>query len=203
MVAKQEPLYTTRDSVRVRLAGKVQFQRDPAAPVDGELPDDLLRQLICDAETEVEADLRGRYAIPFRSKTRGTYEGLPDHTQRAIRMAVDMRSVLTILATDFGRGTVISGEDYAEITKANYGSFIAKLLGRDQEAAGEKIDRFRRTPPLEDLLLSESNRMADDGYRGMIINTDQSEHDAASYAAGQVNNPARSYVATTRKGIIR
>ena len=57
-----------------------------------------------------------------------------------------------------------------------------------------KIDRFKYSPPLQDLLLAPSNQEADDGIRGTIINTDASIHDAVSYAKRQIDNPARSYV---------
>jgi phage gp36-like protein len=64
---KAKFLYTTVDSVKVRLAGKVQFQEDCNSLQNGELPDLLLLQLIRDAETETEQDLRSRYSVPFRS----------------------------------------------------------------------------------------------------------------------------------------
>lgn len=188
------PIYTTLDNVKVRLAGKVQFQADPKAPVDGELPDALLGQLICDAETMVEQDLRGRYAVPFRSKAKGTWPALPDHSRRALRTAVDMRAVLLILSTDFGRGTHVSAEAYSKDYKEQYDDYIVTLLGRDPEGRNDKIDRFRRSPPLDDVLLAPSNRMADDGYRGAIINTDASDKDAATYAGQQINNPAATYI---------
>lgn len=188
------PLYTTVDSVKVRLANKVQFQADPRVVADGELPNDLLLQIIIDAETEVEQDLRSRYAIPFVSKSKNSFAALPDHSKRAFRWAVDMRAVLLVLDTDFGRGTHINAEGYKESFEKHYTIYIHKLLGRDPEGANDKIDRFRRSPPLDDVLLSPTNREADDGYHGMIINTDASRHDAATYAGEQINNPAATYV---------
>lgn len=189
-----KPIYTTYESVKVRLANKVQFQSEGTGPQDGEIPDELLGQLIVDAETQVEQDLRGRYAIPFQSKRTGSYKDLPDHSKRALRVAVDMMAVVNILNTDFGAGGHTDGEKYSKNIKTSYDAYINKLLGRDQEAASDKRDRFRFSPPLDDVLLSPTNRKADDGYKGMIINTDASNTDAASYAEEQVNNPARSYV---------
>lgn len=188
-----KPLYTTFDSVKTRLQQKIQFQQKDLPAQEGEMSDQLLAQIISDAETEVEADLRGRYAIPFRSKTRGDYASLPDHSKRSIRMAVDLKSVYLILMWDYGRGTHIDGEEYSGPTETNYKSFIKKLLGMDQEGAGAH-DRFRFSPPLEDLLLAHSNREADDGYKGRIINTDGSCGGAENYAKEQINNPSRTYL---------
>jgi hypothetical protein len=172
---------------------KVQFQSGPE-PLEGELPNILFGQLIVDAETEVEQDLRSRYAIPFRSIQFGTYVDLPDHSRRALRIACDLKAVEMILETDFGRGTHISGEKYSEDDKTHYEKHINKLLGRDPIGQNDKIDRFKVSPPLEDVLLAKSNSAADDGYRGTLINTDASRHDAATYAGEQINNPARTYV---------
>lgn len=185
------PIYTTVASVKVRLAGKVQFQRDPSAPRDGELPDDLLEQLIADAEAEVEQDLRSRYAVPFQSIRTGRYSDLPDHTQRALRTAVDQKAVMNVLMTDFGRGTHVSAEGYMESLKEHYEAYVTKLMGRDAEAKSDKVDRYRFSPPLDDLKLFKGNALGDDGYRGTIINTDGSSRGAETYAPGQVNDPSR------------
>lgn len=201
-----QPIYTTFDSVKVRLANKVQFQADPAGPVDGELPNDLLAQLISDAETQVEQDLRGRYAIPFRSnKTNtSTWADLPDHSRRAIRVAVDMAAVIMVLNTDFGRGTHISGDNYSESQQKAYTAYIKRLLGQDPESEGAEAHgkRFRFSPPLDEMLLATSNREADDGYRGRIINTDADPRGAEGYATEQVNNPSRSYVRRRGFGVV-
>ncbi len=189
-----KPLYTTLDSVKVRLVNKVQFQANPKRFEDGELPDALLGQLIRDAETEVEQDLRGRYAIPFRSIAFGNFDALPDSSKRAIRTACDYRAVILILSTDFGRGTHISGEAYTKSAEKLYAAYIDKLLGRDAEAANAKHDRFRFTPPLQDLMLALSNSKADDGFKGTLVNTDASVHGAETYAAEQINDPAKSYI---------
>jgi hypothetical protein len=196
-----QPQYTTAESVKVRLAGKVQFQRDTSTIEDGELPDALLHQLIADAETAVEQELRGRYAIPFRSKTRGTYQELPDHSKRALRMAVDMKAVMLILKTDFGRGSHIKAEDYFKELKEEFEAHVELLLGRDKE--GKEKERYRYSPPLEDLALAGSNHMADDGTKGMIINTDQETRDAVTYAEEQVNDPSSGYLRGRRGGFIQ
>lgn len=187
-------LYTTYDSVKVKLVNKVQFQADTDVIQDGELPDVLLTQLIRDAETDVEMDLRSRYAVPFQSKSKGTYAGLPDHSQRAIRKVVDLRAEFLILSTDFGRGSHINAEGYTKQIEERYSFEIERLLGRDQEAENSKRDRFRFSPPLDDLLLALTNSKADDGFKGMLINTDAGRHDAASYAIGHINDPSQTYI---------
>ena len=184
-----QPIYTTINSVKIRLTNKVQFQKQGEECARGAMPFELLCQIISDAETEVEQDLRGRYEVPFKSIRTGQYKDLPDHTQRAIRSVVDYWAVTMILDTDFGSGTHISGSSYSESTRGHYNSLIAKLLGRDQEANGGPHDRFRFTPPLEDLKLAASNCKADDGFRGRIINTDASEN-AETHAIESINNPS-------------
>jgi hypothetical protein len=188
------PIYTTLDNVKVRLANKVQFQKNPDFTCDGELPNEFLEQLIVDAETMVEQDLRSRYSIPFQSITYKTFIGLPDHTKRAIRTAVDYKAVIHVLETDFGRGTHVSADNYLSSQKKAYIAYISKLLGRDAIGANDKIDRFKYSPPLEDLMLAYSNSKADDGIRGTIINTDASRNDVVDYAIEQIDNPSRSYI---------
>ena len=190
--------YTTFDSVKIRLANKVQFQNNPSGAIDGELSDAFLEQLISDAEVQVEQELRSRYAIPFRSIKRGTYIDLPDHTKRAIRMVVDQSAVMLILLTDFGRGTHNDGDYYFLNLKKNYESNIEKLLGKDKQ--GDGVNRFKFSPPLEDLMLAKSNAYADDGFYGTIINTDSSHHDSASYAEDAVNDPSKAYLRTRNNG---
>lgn len=194
MTQLASPLYTTFKSVQVRLVNKVKFQEDPLKLEQGELPNELLAQIIADAEMSVEQELRSRYAIPFQSASKGTFAALPDHSKRAIRVLVDYKSVLLILKTDFGRGTHISGDSYAKDIEDEYDKLIANELGHDREGKNGKVDRFRRSPPLDDLLLAFSNREADDGFHGMIINTDRSHHDSVSYAGGQINDPSKTYI---------
>ncbi len=188
------PIYTTVDNVKVRLANKVQFQKDPNVLEEGEVPDSLLGQLIVDAETVVEQDLRSRYQIPIQSCRTGAFVDLPDHSQRAIRRAVDLACVIEILNTDFGRGGRVDAAAYFKNSKDLYDKYIDRLLGRDPEAANDKRDRFRFSPPLDQVRLAPTNREADDGYKGMIINTDASHHDAVSYAEEQINDPSKSYL---------
>lgn len=191
-----QPIYTTADSVKVRLTGKVQFQSDPAEALQGEIPNALLCQLIRDAETHIELELRTRYKIPFQSIRTGRFVDLPDHTRSALRIVCDMQAVMYILATDFGRGTHVSADPYYKETARNYKKQISLLLGLDEEGKTVIAEgRYRRAPPLEDLALAATNlSSADNGYRGKIINTDASRHNAESYAERQINDPSKTYI---------
>jgi hypothetical protein len=183
----EQPLYTTIESVKVRLAGKVQFQQSDVL-AQGELPDALLAQLISDAETRVEQELRGRYAIPFRPINTQNFKDLPDHTKRAIRRVVDMASVMEVLRTDFGRSGKLDSDAYAKNTSTAYDEAIILLMGQDVEAKA-RGDRHRFTPPLEGLKLAANNTEADDGFRGMLINTsDRGSQRVSDFAEHQLND---------------
>lgn len=190
---KFTPVYTTYDNVKVRLTNKVQFQQDPDNLQEGEVPDDFLGQQICDAETLVEQKLRKRYAIPFQSIRTGRYMDLPDHSKRALRVACDLQAVLLIIENDFGRGTHIDADAMKKNMQERYDDAIADLLGHDLEGKDGKEKRFRNSPPLEDVKLAFSNSKADDGFKGMLINTDGGRNES-DYAAGQINDPSRSYI---------
>jgi hypothetical protein len=192
-----KPIYTTFDSVKVRLTNKVQFQ-DGDEPQEGEVPNLLLGQIVVDAEADVESDLSSRYAIPFQSKQYGNFAQLPEHTKSQLRRACDLRAVELVLMTDFGRGTHTSGKKYSEDDMTDYEKHIQRLLGRDAIGRNDKIDRHKVSPPLLDLVLAPNNSEADDGYRGTVINTDGSRHDAATYAGEQINNPAGTYLGRRR-----
>lgn len=199
------PIYTTPASVRVRLANKVQFQQNAEEVADGEIPEALFLQLICDAEAHVEMELCGRYALPFQSKTFGNFEQLPDHTKRALRTAIDLKAVMLVLMTDFGRSGHLDASKYYDSQEKIYEKHVALLMGHSQEQSDDKqaVTRWRKLPPLLDLALAPGNEKADDGYRGTIINTDQSTFDSATYAANQINNPSAAFVAVRKGGIIR
>lgn len=193
-----QPIYTTVESVKVRLINKVQFQSAPE-PLDGELPDALLYQLIRDGEVNVELTLRSRYKVPFQSASTGKYCDLPDHSRSAIRLLCDLKAVMLVLGTDFGRGTHVSADPYYKECKAQYKDQMLLVLGFDPESKSlgdtDSATRFRRAPPLDDLALAATNlETADNGFRGKIINTDASRHDAVSYAGRQINDPSKTYI---------
>ncbi len=191
-VTAYNPIYTTAESVKVRLNGKVAFQTGNEAS-HREMSNELLGQMIVDAETAVEQDLRGRYAIPFRSKTTNTWEQLPDHSKRAIRTIVDQKAVILILMDSFGSGSHINADGYLKNATENYELLLRRLLGQDMEGAefGEK--RFRRTPPLDDVKLAATN-VNDSGaiFAPVDAGARPDRLTAAEYAASQTNDPSLS-----------
>lgn len=197
------PLYTTVDSVKVRLANKVQFQKDPNTIGNGEMPNLLLAQQISDAEAAIELALRSRYMVPFQSKRTGAFADLPDHTKRQLRRLVDMKAVMLILGTEFGTGTHVSADPYYKNLLDEYKDQLADVLGRGSDISGEsdKIERYRYAPPLEDLRLAATNlESSDNGYRGKIINTDASRDGVVDYAKDHINDPSQSYIRKPRIG---
>ena len=192
------PIYTTPDSVKIRLSNKVRFVDENDPSDDRGMPNALLCQLIMDAEMEVEQDLRSRYCIPFQHNVTGRYSDLPDHTQRAIRTVVDFMAVVKVLETDFGSGSHINADGYAADQRQHYEDMITKLLGRDKEAAVEAHDRYRFSPPLEALKLAPTN-LADDGVRGSIINTSNDSCSPEQFAIDSINDPSISYQGTARR----
>lgn len=186
-------LYTTVDSVKVRLSGKVKFQQGEK-PIAGELPDLLFIQIVRDAETQIEQELRSRYFIPFQRSDGGAFALLPDHTQRAIRMVVDSQAVSFILETDFARSGNTSGDNYDEKRKDALTDQLNKLLGQDKRSASDQYrKRHHFSPPLEGLRLATSN-VRDNGTFGQMFNTDGHHGGAEAFAEHQINDPSKTYL---------
>lgn len=203
-----EPRYVRVDSVRVRLAGKVQVQADPRKPSereyveDGTMPYELLLQLICDAETEIEQELRSRYAVPFVSRTTGMFSDLPYHSKRALCQVIEDKAVLLVLETDFGTGTHNSAEGYRTNVQSRMDARLELLLGKDREGNNAKIDRYKNSAPLDDLMLAPWNsESADNGMKGEVILTDMGRNRGMRYAEDRINDPSRSFFGPY--GIIR
>ncbi len=185
-------LYTTADSVKVRLGNKVQFPRGREAESD-EISNSLLAQLIRDAESDVELALSSRYYVPFQTVNGGRFDALADHVKRQIRMVVDLRAVYKILMHDFGRGTHVEGEAYSGPSSREYDQAIKALLGQEKAPTTDQTQRSRMSPPLPGLRLATTNR-ADNGVFGKAINTDAGRNDLSSYAANQTNDPSRTFL---------
>lgn len=187
--------YTTVDSVKTRCAGKVQFQQEKVA-LPEEMSNDLLYQLIQDAEADIELALSERYFVPFQRTDGAAYSHLPDHTKRQLRKVVDLRAVELILGTDFARGGHTDGDEAAPRTKDFLLEAMDLLLGRasfTQPGVPAPKRPMRVAPPLPGLMLALGNQ-ADTGKMGTIINTDESVLGAETYAAGQINNPSAAFV---------
>lgn len=191
-------LYTTVQSVKVRLGAKVQFQSGET-PLQEEISDEMLWQLISDAEHDLEMALMSRYYLPFQGAGGAPFATLPAVTVHQIRKAVDMRAVILVLAWDFGRGGHTDGSEFASDLEKKYEEALELLLGREKVAQTDQKDRPRMAPPLPGLRLALTN-LADKGTFGKVVNTDASTRDAASYANEQQNDPSLSYIPRGRTG---
>lgn len=180
-------LYVNDFEVKDRLRGKVRFTDDPND--ENLMSTRLLRRLIIEAEGQVEHDLSPRYGAPFQTHDGQAFQFLPERpTKELIRTLVELKSVLRVLETDFGTGGVIEGESYMKRTEDRYKSIIKQLLDRRDMDQNQWL-----YPPLPGLRLNDHNTEADDGLRGLVINTNEEEY----YAGGQVNDPSKTWFNVT------
>lgn len=193
-------LYTTPESVKVRLGSKVQFQAG-STPLQEELSNELFFQLVRDAEADVELALCARYFVPLQGAGGGPFGTLPDHTIRQIRKAVDLRAQALIIDQDFGRSGHTDASAFSKQIAEQYEAAIEALLGKQKIGQTSEKDRPFMTPPLPGLRLALTNR-SDKGTFGKVVNTDASDRDASSYANQQQNDPSRTYIPRGRSGQI-
>lgn len=188
--------YISDNDVRIRLIGKVRFTDDLTA--ENLFQNTLLRDLIAQAEAQVEYDLSPRYAAPFV-----TDSGLP-FTQFAnvaktdgriwvayntIRQLCQQQAVILVLSTDFGRGTVVDADKYVSGLQKKYeNSLNARVLAK------KKIDGSESSqwsyPPIPLLALNYMNTEADDGYMGQVLSTNQVN---PQYPQFQINDPSENF----------
>lgn len=179
-------LYITEDDVIVRLVGKVRFTDDPDD--ENQMPFSLLRRLINEAEGQVEYDLSQRYEAPFQTIDGAAFSNLPERpTKEILRTLCELNAVMRVLETDFGKGTIVNGDAYAEKVEQRYHKILDRIMKRkrNDEMMGWQF------PPLSGLKLSYFNTEADDGYAGMVLLTSRGDGD---YPASQINDPSQSYV---------
>lgn len=181
-------LYISDEDVKVRLIGKVRFTDDMEEK--GKMHILLLRRLISEAEGEVEYDLSPRYEAPFVTIDGGRFQSLPDRpTRNILRMLCELKACIRVIETDFGSGTAVSGDKYAEVLKKRYDSMLKQLIqrkgGEDDEQTGWKY------PPLPGLKLAYFNMAADDGFAGMVLSTSSGD---GSYPHAQINDPSENWI---------
>lgn len=177
-------LYCTRDDVRIRLQGKVRFTDD--LDDENKMSFKLLDRLIAEAEGEVEHDLSPRYAAPFKTVAGEAFAKLPERpTKNILRLLSEIKSVLLILDTDFGRGTVVSGDEYGKRLNERYKETLDKIMAKKEEGWGWKY------PPLPGLMLNAHNTTADDGYAGAVLTTTVTGDGA--FPARQINDPSEGF----------
>lgn len=184
-------LYIKDEDIRVRLLGKVKFTDDEDD--ENRMHVSLLRRLIEEAEGEVEFDLSPRYATPFT-----TWEGLrfdklltrpaDRRTSNVLRTLCELMACVRVLETDFGRGSNVNGEAYAERLRARYNDLIEKIMARKEDGSGTGW----KYPPLPGLKLAYHNSAADDGFQGMVIVTSNSTTD--DYPSQTINDPGANWL---------
>lgn len=174
--------YISREDVRVRLIGKVRFTESEED--ENKMPFILLDRLIAEAEGEVEHDLSPRYLAPLQTVDSREFKFLPERpTKNLLRMLCELKTVLLVLDTDFGRGTVNNGEEYAKGYEKRYKATLDKIM-EQRDGWGWKY------PPLPGLQLNYQNREADDGFQGMVLSTGQGD---GSFPAKQINDPSENF----------
>lgn len=184
-------LYISLPELKVRLLGKVAFaeqgEDDP-----NKMSNELAIMLMDQAEGDVELDLSPRYATPFTNAANQGFGFLPSRpTRQVIKTLCLNKACLYVLDTDFGRGSAISGEEYAKGLTKTYDSLIKRLIGVIGGDSGE-TDFYRqwKFPPLPGLALAAHNACSDDGFAGRIFHTTTGE---GGYAADAVNDPSRNF----------
>lgn len=181
-------LYCRFEDVRLRVVGKVRFTEDPELAGEGnKMPIALANRLILEAEGQVETDLSPRYMTPFQTTEGAAYSRLPVRpTQEVLRTLCEIQSVIRVLETDFGSGTVVDADKYCGKLKERYDATVKKLLETKDESY---MNRF--IPPLPGLRLAFHNEGGDDGFSGTIfhINSDNQ----ADFASRRINNPSETY----------
>lgn len=176
--------YTTVRRVKNRLAGKVFFTDDPDANPD-RMPEELLLQLIEEAESDVEHDMSPRYKAPFQTPEGKNFANLPDATTGFIRALVDIKAVSRVLETDFGSGSATDGDKYAKMIEKRYNTMVDRQMKMHSNT-------FKQWyyPPLPGLALNFHNEAADDGFAGTVLTTSDGDGD---FPGKQINDPSENF----------
>jgi hypothetical protein len=177
-------LYISEDDVKIRLVGKIRFTDD--LEDENKMPIALLRRLISEAEGHVEYDMSPRYEAPFVTDAGDAFKKLPERpTKETIRTMCELQSVIRVLETDFGRGTAVNGDEYAQKMRDRYQVMLDRIMKyKDGIGSGWFY------PPLPGLKRAYHNTEADDGYSGMVVNSTTGIGD---YPADRLDNPEQNY----------
>lgn len=182
-------LYITREDVRVRLIGKVRFTDDEDD--ENKMNFRLLDRLINEAEGDVEHDLSARYAVPFVTVDNTAFKLLPERpTKEILRTLCELKAVIRVLETDFGRGGATNAENYKKQQSERYDAMLKKQLRKKGPEDDDTEQHGWYYPPLIGLALAVHNSEADDGYAGMVLSTSDGE---GGFAAQRINNPSQSF----------
>lgn len=176
--------YISDKDVMVRLKGKVSFTEDGEKDKD-KMDLKLLRRLIAEAEADVEFEMSPRYNTPFLKTDDQPFAKIANMmTINIIRTLCELMSVIRVLETDFGRGTVVNGDEYAEKLRDRYQKMVDRVMAKKDGSDAWKY------PPLPELKSNWFNLEADDGYAGQILVTSQEDGD---YPKAQITDPSENY----------
>lgn len=179
-------LYIKENDVKVRLAQKVRFTEDDNDK--NAMPIALLKRLIEEAEGEVEFDLSPRYATPFVGRSDEAFSKLPARpTREILRTICELKACIRVLETDFGKGSSINGDAYAEKLRDRYTKIVDRIMERKEEGSGTGW----KYPPLLNLKPNYFNTESDDGFQGMVLSTSSRESD--SYPYRTINDPGLNF----------
>jgi hypothetical protein len=181
--------YCSEEDVEIRLAGKVRVTDEPDSN-SGRMPRLLLRRLISEAESDVEFQLSRRYSIPFQTQDGAQFSELPQRpTKDMIRTLCELNSVIRILETDFGEGTVVDGEKYTKNIQKRFSEMIGRLLQYRDGQFGHWM-----YPPLPELQIAYNN-IGDTGFSGKVSVTSNAPDFGPQ---DQINSPTESYFSERR-----
>lgn len=179
--------YTRAEEVRIRLIGKVRFTESEED--ENRMHLRLLDRLINEAEGDVEHDLSPRYDIPFQTDDGCAFSRLPERpTLEVLRTLCELKAVIRVLETDFGSGSAVDADKYAEKIQKRYDKMVEKQLAK-RKVGGEETTQFLY-PPLKGLKLAPHNTESDDGYVGQVLVSGQGD---GGFAAAQINDPSENY----------
>jgi hypothetical protein len=184
------PLYTRFEQVRLRVIGKIRFAPEGEEEENENLmPISLAKRLMNEAEGQVEQDLSPRYFAPFQTPEGQPFSQLPIRpTQEVIATLCELQSVIRLLETDFGRGSVVNADKYSEALRVRYDAIIKnRILARKAESYQNWA-----FPPLPGMRLQPFNSTCDDGYSGtpMVV---QPSGNSASFPSQRMNDPRDTY----------
>lgn len=167
--------------------GKVEYTDDPADLNRYERA--LLKQMIDEAEGEVEMDLMPRYDVPFKGRDEAPFSKLPDTTKNVIRALCRLKATMKVLESRHGRGNAVDAGKYTDTLKLQYQNMLDDRILKKRDGA---IDTMQwQYPPLPNLKVAYFNT-ADDGFFGHVLSVNPSGEQGA-YAAEQVNDPSSSF----------
>ena len=176
--------YIITTDVQIRLIGKVEFTSDPNDV--NKMQTALLNRLISEAEGQVEYDLSPRYATPFTTIGGQEFKQFlkESPTNDSIRTLCELQSVIRVLETDFGRGTVVDSDKYNERLEKRYQGMVDRFLSKKKNGQGWAY------PPLPNLALAYFNTEADDGYMGQVLVTSSGLGD---FPLQRINDPSTNF----------